>query len=235
VCTCAFGKATAQFSSLVFFSPSWFLSVFPFHTLFSQLSFDCDFFVGASFAPFSLVKLIGFARLNCWQGNAAKLCMRVRTNFRVFILTAQCEHTCDVRVRTWLEKYARLNSGNRFIHSSKSFIQAIIYDSSCASLDPVMKVERAQGQVAIAIWWRRNVPHDKLIKPAGYELSCWEFSAFKGLLEINVCSFAFDGAICFSTFLFHFFLSGVFFFFVRTKDLVRWQRTLCNFIGPQLP
>lgn len=170
------------------------------------------FFVGASFAPFSLVKLIGFARLNCWQGNAAKLCMRVRTNFRVFILTAQCEHTCNVRVRTWLEKYARLNSGNRFIHSSKSFIQAIIYDSSCASLDPVMKVERAQGQVAIAIWWRRNVPHDKLIKPAGYELSCWEFSAFKGLLEINVCSFAFDGAICFSTFLFHFFLSGVFFF-----------------------
>jgi len=132
ICTWA---ATEQFPSLDF--P--FFSAFPRFTRFWVNWVSTGSFAGASFSPlFYPVKLIGFVRFNCWQGNAGKLFMRIGANFNVCRLTTR--YVRSPKIRIWPQKHARLNSGNRFIHSSISFIQAIIYDSSCASLGSVMKL-----------------------------------------------------------------------------------------------
>jgi len=81
ICTWA---ATEQFPSLVF--P--FFSAFPCFTRFWVNWVSTGNFAGASFSLFFYpVKLIGFVRFNCWQGNAGKLFMRIGANFNVGRLT----------------------------------------------------------------------------------------------------------------------------------------------------
>jgi len=88
MCTCwAFAPEQPPSNfHLLFFLP--FFSAFPRFTRFWVNWVSTGSFAGASFSLFFYpVKLIGFVRFNCWQGNAGKLFMRIGANFNVCRLT----------------------------------------------------------------------------------------------------------------------------------------------------